>query len=164
METSKKMVRMTLPADSQMVDIVRYALQGISHSLGFSSDEIDDIKLAAGEACNNAVVHAYPGDSGLLEVSFVILENGLEIRIKDEGESFSAEQVIERASSLHEKSFDELKAGGLGLFLMEQLMDQVTIDSANGTEVILRKFIKSQASAPSPSSQPLERDERRSKV
>lgn len=40
---------------------------------------------------------------------------------------------------MHNKSIHELETGGLGLYLMQALMDEVTVLTGKGTEVILTK-------------------------
>jgi serine/threonine-protein kinase RsbW len=40
---------------------------------------------------------------------------------------------------MHGKTVEELQAGGLGLYLMQALMDQVEVNSDAGTEVVLTK-------------------------
>ena len=42
---------------------------------------------------------------------------------------------------MHNKAISELQTSGLGLFLMQALMDDVTVLTENGTEVILTKNI-----------------------
>lgn len=58
-------VTLTLPAEAEYIDLVRLTLYGISSRMGFSYEEIEDMKVAVSEACNNVVVHAYePGQGG----------------------------------------------------------------------------------------------------
>jgi serine/threonine-protein kinase RsbW len=125
-------VRLEIPVHADYVDLVRLCLYGIASKMGFSSEAIDDMKVAATEACNNAVLHANP--QGTDETSLVI-------RIKDNGQSFNYTETITQESSLHNKEISELRTGGLGLFLMQALMDKVTVHTENGTEVILTKYI-----------------------
>ena len=49
--------------------VVRQALTGLGDAYELDPDFLSDIRTAVTEACNNVVIHAYPGDTpGLLEV------------------------------------------------------------------------------------------------
>lgn len=142
MKPTSRSVKLTLPAEAEYLDIVRLTLYGVTSKLGFSYEEIEDMKVAVSEACNNVVVHAYePDEAGALEVSFDPVPSGVFITVKDQGQSFDHEQKIESISSLHNKSLQEVKSGGLGLYLMQALMDKVEVKGENGTEVILYKSV-----------------------
>jgi serine/threonine-protein kinase RsbW len=135
-------IRLEIPAHADYIDLVRLSLYGIASKMGFSFEAIDDMKVAATEACNNAVLHANPeGQMNTIVVVFELAETNLTIRVKDSGPSFDFTEVIAKESSLHNMEIQELRTGGLGLYLMQALMDDVTVLTENGTEVILTKHI-----------------------
>ncbi|MFE5321050.1 anti-sigma B factor RsbW [Paenibacillus sp. NPDC056579] len=140
MNWENRTVSMTLPAEAEFIDLVRLTLYGICTKIGFTYEEIEDMKVAVAEACNNAVVHAYePGNIGTMDIRFDMLDNGIRITVKDEGASFDYEEKAQQASSLHQKSLEEANIGGLGIYLMQALMDEVDVMSGRGTEVVLTK-------------------------
>jgi serine/threonine-protein kinase RsbW len=51
------LVNLVIPAKTDFVGIARLAVSGIANRMGFSYDDIEDLKLAVSEACTNAVVH-----------------------------------------------------------------------------------------------------------
>jgi serine/threonine-protein kinase RsbW len=136
-------IRLQIPANADYVDLVRLCLYGIASDMGFSLEAIDDMKVAATEACNNAVQHANQQDAlNIIDIVFELEETSLTIRVKDKGPSFDYEETIaELTPPLHDLEISELQTDGLGLFLMQALMDEVTVHSENGTEVILTKYI-----------------------
>ncbi|QGQ98625.1 anti-sigma B factor RsbW [Paenibacillus psychroresistens] len=135
-------IRLKIPAHADYVELVRLCLYGIASDMGFSLEAIDDMKVAAAEACNNAVLHANPqGETNFIDIVFEITEASLTIRVKDQGLSFDFQETLARETSLHNKAVNELQTSGLGLFLMQALMDDVTVLTENGTEVILTKHI-----------------------
>lgn len=137
-----QIVNLSVPAEAEYIDLVRLTLYGISSKIGFSYEEIEDMKVAVAEACNNAVVHAYsPEGAGVMEVRFERLEDGLRIAVKDHGTSFDYAEKAREAASLHGKSLDDMHSGGLGIYLMQALMDRVEVVTDNGTEVILTKLL-----------------------
>jgi len=135
-------IRLEIPAHANYIDLVRLSLYGIASDMGFSLEDIDDMKVAASEACNNAVLHANPnGQNNTIVITFEISEASLTIRVKDSGPSFDFSETIANESSLHNMEIQELRTGGLGLYLMQALMDDVTVITENGTEVVLTKNI-----------------------
>jgi serine/threonine-protein kinase RsbW len=135
-------VHLTVPAQAEYIDLVRLTLYGIASKLGFSYEEIEDMKVAVAEACNNVVVHAYdPGMPGSMEVCFERVGSALSISVKDQGPSFDYAEKASKAGSLHDKSLNEINVGGLGIYLMQALMDHVEVRTGNGTEVILTKTV-----------------------
>lgn len=137
-----EIVRLTVPAEAEFIDLVRLTLYGIASKLGFSYEEIEDMKVAVAEACNNVVVHAYePGQPGTLEVIFERQSSGLSIKVKDQGPSFDFTEKARKAEPLHDKSLSEINVGGLGIYLMQALMDHVEVKTGSGTEVILTKMV-----------------------
>lgn len=134
---------LTVPADANYVDIIRLALYGISSKWGFSYEEIEDMKVAVAEACNNAVLHAYAEEeTGKIQVSFDRTDNGIRISVKDDGSSFDYHRRSGQVDALHDKELSEIRAGGLGIYLMQALMDEVQVVTDSGTEVILTKFLQ----------------------
>ncbi|WP_042162662.1 anti-sigma B factor RsbW [Paenibacillus gorillae] len=136
----KPWISLTIPAQAEYIDMVRLALFGFANKAGFSYEDIEDMKVAVTEACNNAVLHAYEdGQTGVIEIVFEYIEDRIHIRIKDAGESFSYNPAVNKAASLHNRPLSEASAGGLGIYLMHALMDQVEVRTELGTEVILTK-------------------------
>lgn len=134
-------VKLSVPARPEYVDLVRLTLYGIAAKMNFSYEEIEDMKVAVSEACNNAVLHAYGGEEngGSVDVRFDILgEDELRITVSDSGESFVPSGDLQ-ASNLLGKSIEEIQSGGLGLYLMQALMDSVEVRTQQGTAVVMSK-------------------------
>ncbi|EFU38328.1 putative anti-sigma regulatory factor, serine/threonine protein kinase [Paenibacillus vortex V453] len=129
-----------MPASAEYVDIVRLNLYGIASKMGFSYEEIEDMKVAVSEACNNSVLYAYSQEGGMVEVLFQVTSESLSITVRDEGESFDSVGAVGNRS-LHDKDLSEVQIGGLGFYLMEALMDEVSVtnQAGKGTEVMLTK-------------------------
>ena len=52
-------IEIRVPAKSQYVSVIRLTISGLATRIGFSYDEIEDLKIAADEAVTNVVHHAY---------------------------------------------------------------------------------------------------------
>lgn len=137
----------SLPATAEYVDIVRLNLYGVASKMGFSYEEIEDMKVAVSEACNNSVLYAYKRESGKMEITFEVLAEALSITVRDEGESFEPWGKAGELVSLHDKELSEAPIGGLGFYLMQALMDDVSVESeaGQGTKVMMvRRLQKSE--------------------
>lgn len=135
---------MTLPAKPEYVGVVRLTVSGIANRMGFSYDEIEDIKVAVSEACTNAVNHAYnQEDDGKMTVGFGMCEDRLEIMVVDRGKSFDLETIRGDVGPFNnDVAVDQMTEGGLGLFLIETLMDKVEISGKSGVIVLMTKYIR----------------------
>ncbi|RXZ84342.1 anti-sigma B factor RsbW [Paenibacillaceae bacterium] len=159
MKARDELVTLQVPATAEYVDLVRVTLYGIAAKMGFAYEEIEDMKVAVSEACNNAVLHAYgnpptgttaqaPDEQPRMEIRFIKQEDALSIIVKDEGQSFDAQVAAPETSPLVGKAISEIHAGGLGLYLMQALMDQVEVHSESGTEVTMTKrLVRSEETA-----------------
>lgn len=108
-------IKMEVTANPEYVSIIRLTVSGIANKVGFSLDDIEDIKVAVSEACTNAIKHSLD-DKFLVE--FSILNNGLSIEVQDKGTGYDVD-------SLQEPDLANPKEGGLGLFIIKTLMDEV---------------------------------------
>lgn len=150
MKQTEEIVTLQVPASAEYIDLVRLTLYGLAVKIGFSYEEIEDMKVAVSEACNNAVLYAYEHSlhshttpvqevSPHIEVRFIKRNDALSIVVKDDGRSFNAATVSRQTEPMTGKTVEELQTGGLGLFLMQALMDHVEVKSDRGTEVTLTK-------------------------
>lgn len=82
-------IEMKVPAQPEYVGIIRLTLSGVASRMGYTYDEIEDLKIAVSEACTNAVQHAYKEDkNGEVSIRFGVFEDRLEVIVADEGDSF----------------------------------------------------------------------------
>ena len=136
-------VILQLPASAEYVDIVRLNLYGIASKMGFTYEDIEDMKVAVSEACNNSVLYAYGQKDGVVDVIFEVEESSLSITVKDEGESFDGLDKSNERMTLHDKELSDVQVGGLGFYLMQVLMDDVSVvsEAGKGTVVTLKKHL-----------------------
>jgi len=129
------MSKVTFDADFDNLDEIRDFVGDAASQAGFSDKEIYAIQLAADEASSNIIEHAYAGmKGGKLEIECSIFDDGLEIVMRDQGKSFNPSSVPEPNVKA---DLSERKIGGLGMYLMRKLMDEVTYESSDETGNIL---------------------------
>jgi serine/threonine-protein kinase RsbW len=143
MTETKDVIRLTLPAKPEFVSIARLASSGAASRMGYSFDAIEDIKVAVSEACTNAVSHGYKQmETGQIKIVMECDENALTITVIHNGESFDAGEALQKLKPIDPYAdLDEVNEGGLGLFLINALMDQVTISTECGVAVRMIKFL-----------------------
>lgn len=125
------MSKITFDADFDNLDEIREFVGDAANKVGFSDKEIYSIQLAADEASSNIIEHAYAGvKEGKLEIECSTFRGGLKIVMRDQGKSFNPSSVPEPNVNA---SLSERKIGGLGLYLMRKLMDEVTYESSSET-------------------------------
>ena len=131
-----EVVQLEIPSSPEYVAVVRHAVEGLAQRLQFSSIQIEDLKLAVGEACTNAVKYGCPADddSHLVEIKCTVVSDGLVIEIKN--------NIAECKSPSVPNEPDLTREGGLGLYLMRKLMDEVdlTWDSEVATVRMLKRL------------------------
>jgi anti-sigma regulatory factor (Ser/Thr protein kinase) len=76
-DVKREEVRLTMPAVPQLLRVARLTAAGLANRLGFSYDEIEDVKIAVDELC--FVLVGSKGRSGTLSLTYVLDQNNLSI-------------------------------------------------------------------------------------
>lgn len=136
-------IEMKVPAKPEYVGVVRLSISGIASRMGFTYEDIEDLKVALSEAITNAVTHAYyKEDDGEVTVGFGVFENRLEIMVADRGGSFDLNDIKDEIGPYQQsESVEDLREGGFGLFLIDALMDKVEINNDYGVIVLMTKYL-----------------------
>jgi serine/threonine-protein kinase RsbW len=129
------MSKIVFDANFDNLDEIREIVAEAARQVGFSDKEIYAIQLAADEASSNIIEHAYAGvKGGKLEIDISISDNKLKIIMRDHGKPFDPASVPEPNVKA---DLSERKIGGLGMYLMRKLMDEVSYESSPETGNIL---------------------------
>lgn len=138
------LIEMIVPSKPEYLAVVRLAISGIANRMGYTYEEIEDIKIALTEACTNVVFHAYDDNlEGLTKINFFVYDDRLEIMVIDQGKSFDKNVVQQQITPVSSNvEIENIKEGGLGLLLIETLMDKVEIHGDDGVIVTMTKFLK----------------------
>jgi anti-sigma regulatory factor (Ser/Thr protein kinase) len=129
-------------AKFENLDSIREFVGDGAKASGFNESGIYAIQLAADEACSNIIEHAYGNDeSGLLECSYNFDGDFLTLTFKDYGCFFDPTTVPDPDLT---SSLEERQIGGLGMFLIRNLMDDVQYESQgkSGNVLTLKKRLR----------------------
>lgn len=114
---------MTFPARFEFLDEIREFVSQIAREGGFAEKEIYSLQLAADEAASNIIEHSYEGIANAnLDITCDMRGTILTITMRDTGKSFDPSNV--KQPNL-KADLSERQIGGLGLYLMRKLMDEV---------------------------------------
>jgi len=133
------MSKIIFEANFQNLDEIREFVGEAARQIGFSDKDIYAIQLAADEASSNIIEHAYRDvDDGKLEIECSAKNGKLKIVMRDWGKPFDPASIPEPNVKAE---LSERKIGGLGMYLMRKLMDEVSYDSTpeNGNVLIMVK-------------------------
>ena len=134
------MQTLTFSATFDILDEIRTFVGNQAREAGLNAKDIYSVQLATDEAASNIIEHAYDGQpNGMFEVSCEFREDRLTITLLDHGKAFDPSQVEEPNLKA---DLSDRKIGGLGIYLMRKLMDEVRYDSTqagNRLTLIKRK-------------------------
>ena len=129
------MPNITFPAQFEFLDEIREFVAQVARVGGFTEKEIYSLQLAADEAASNIIEHAYMGVSNAnLDITSDMRGDNLIITMHDTGIPFDPSSV--RQPNL-KADLSERQIGGLGVYLMRKLMDEVRYESNSKTGNLL---------------------------
>lgn len=132
--TANAEIVLNVPASTAYLSDVRDFVGKHALSSGFAESEIDAIRLSVDEAYTNVVKHAYQNDEKqLVTISIEFIPTGICISLFDRGipynlESYQEPDIADRIRNR--------QRGGVGVFLIHKLMDQVEYLHQEGCNII----------------------------
>lgn len=129
-------VELKIPCKPEYVGVARLAMLGVASRMKFTYDEVEDVRLAVGEACTTSVEWAQKNnlqDTSITVLSKISSEE-LVIDIYDESGKRGGE--VEEGQGIPEPE-------NLGNLLVTLLVDDVKVEmTENGTHVRMTKHAK----------------------
>jgi serine/threonine-protein kinase RsbW len=126
--------------EARSLSLVRRILSDFLALSPFPESARNRIILAVDEAIANVVEHAYGAERGIVQITLDIDDRRLEVRVCDHGIAFKPREV--KDPDIHEHIKLGLK-GGLGMFLMRRVMDEVHYSSTREfvNQLAMVKFV-----------------------
>lgn len=135
------MKKLIVPASFTSLEEIRDYFSQAAQEAGLDEEAIFEVQVAVDEAASNIIDHAYEGEcESEIECSYEIRKENLKLNLHDHGKPFDPEKV-----ELPDIMVDPTrrKKGGLGLYFMRQLMDEVNFsfsgDGGNDLTMIKRR-------------------------
>jgi len=131
---------LTVPGHFEYLAQIADFVEAAARDAGWNEHEIYRVQMAVDEACSNIIEHAYgPDRQGDIQLTCCVQDVGdLVISIHDIGKPFDPTAVPEPSVR---NAVENLPEGGLGLYFMRKLMDEVTFhfDEKDGNVLTMVK-------------------------
>jgi serine/threonine-protein kinase RsbW len=121
---AKPDLALVVPSETSFLVLVKELTKRMAEAAGFPEGTPDRVALAVDEAATNVIEHAYHGAA----------DRSFEVRYEDRGAEFQVE-VVDTGAMVDPQAMPrvdidryvtERRTGGLGVHLMEKIMDSVT--------------------------------------
>lgn len=126
--------KLTLHNDVQQIELLAGFIDAIADTIGIDPSTAMSLNLALEEAVTNVICYAYPeGTPGTVDIVAEGDANQLTFTITDSGKPFDPTQQAEADITL---GVEERPIGGLGIFLVRQIMDTIAYRRDNGQNIL----------------------------
>jgi serine/threonine-protein kinase RsbW len=131
------------PARFDQLDVIREFVKHAATDAGMDESGLHAVEMAVDEACSNIIEHAYNGMKAE-DIECTCDHNGqtLTIILRDHGRPFRVKAVADPDLST---VLEDRRVGGLGVYLIRKLMDEVRYERLGdmGNILTLVRKIKS---------------------
>ena len=116
--------QLKIPSRTDNLELIREFVSKVAQMVGFGENDVEKIELACDEACTNVIKHAYDSDNetNRLDVLVKVDLEKFTLIVTDHGKGFDPKGL--KMPDMKEY-MAELKVGGLGIYLIKTLMDEV---------------------------------------
>jgi len=127
-------IHLSIISHPENLKSIRKVLKDVMSKTKLSKEDSGCVILAVDEACSNIIRHGYNNDyNQTIDLTIIVKTNLLTISILDKGIRFDKDAIKDR-------DIKEIKPGGLGIYIINQVMDQVkytrTSDGFNKIEMV----------------------------
>lgn len=112
-----------LISDTRQLEPFRHEMRGLLERAGFDDKATGEVLLAVQEALTNVIRHSYSDKKGAIKIDYQEDPEKVKISILDFGKKFDITQVPD-------PELPREVPGGLGIYLIKNVMDSVSYDSA----------------------------------
>ena len=140
MDENRSCIELQLPSRLGFEKVAMNTAASVARLMGFGDERIEDLKMAIAEACINAMEHGNKLDESL-SVGVILSMNtdSLEVKVVDTG---AGPQAQASTPDIDKKMHEEEEARGMGMFLIQSLVDEVEWVSSAPTGSYARMVIR----------------------
>ena len=140
MDENNRSIELQIPSRLGYEKVAMNTAAGVARMMGFDEERIEDLKTAIAEACINAMEHGNKLDETLsVGVVLSMGADSLEIKVSDKG---TGPQGHPASPDIDRKMHEEEQPRGMGMFLIESLVDEVEWVSSPCTGNYARMVIR----------------------
>lgn len=124
------------------LDLMAQFIEETGEELGLDMELLMNLNLVLEEMVSNIIFYAYPdGTEGTIELAVESDGKELTFFINDYGREFDPTQKADPDVSINPAERD---IGGMGIFIVRNIMDKVTYQRLNGKNILtMKKVLKS---------------------
>ncbi len=132
-------MKLTLPSDLSCLPIAQLFVRETARSWGCPEADLYRFDLVIEEAITNVIEYAFEeGEASSFDILCDPLPEGIGVTVREKGLPFDPKQLPNYDA---EADFDERATRGMGIFLMKEMMDEVTFNNL-GVEGKETRFVK----------------------
>jgi len=109
---------------------------------GLDDRKIFEVQMAVDEACTNIINYGYTAEVGMINITCRRRDEDVMVVIKDTGKPFDPTSVPPPDL---DANLEERKIGGLGVYFMKTLVDEVKYEFRDGRNVLTMTVVKASA-------------------
>ena len=126
-----------LSIESKLCDVplIGHAVRGVCACSPLGAEAYDAMEVCVVEAVNNAIVHAYRRQLGFqVEAEITLHQDRISFEISDFGTAI--QEFAPRTLEFDPEELASIPESGMGLFIIETIMDEVSYRSENGRNTL----------------------------
>jgi serine/threonine-protein kinase RsbW len=137
-------IRLTVDSRLEEIFLVGLAVRGICAHVPLGETEASKMEVCVVEIVNNAIKHSYhlqPGHD--VDITISLFPERIEFSIVNTGEPMKAREA--GRMDYDPKNVQELPEGGMGLYIVKSIMDEMTYQCVDGVNTfrMLKRFNES---------------------
>ena len=126
--------RLVLKNEISEINKLAIFIEELGEELKLTPDLVFNLNLVLEEAVSNVILYAYPeGETQEISLSVNLTDNNLVFLLTVSGKEFDPTQAPDADVTL---SAEERQIGGLGIFLIRQIMNTVEYQRIDGKNVL----------------------------
>lgn len=125
--------KISLPAKLENLEQMLQFVSAVAKKCGFTQQRIQELELATEEALVNVIKYAYPEEAGPVEMRCDVVDDRVKIEIMDAGIPFNP---LSQGEPNLTASISDRKVGGLGIYFIRQMMDEVEYRREKGKNIL----------------------------
>lgn len=146
MKKASKTLHLSIESKLSDVALVGHAVRGVCAGSPLDAETYGEMEVCVVEAVNNAIAHAYRHEDGFrVETAITLHHDRISFEISDSGKAI--EDFAPRSLEFDPEVISSIPENGMGLFIIETIMDEVNYRSENGRNTLsfCRYFCQPQA-------------------
>lgn len=134
------MLEYNIKSDYKEVSSLCKNIRGFCLDNGLEKSVCSEIEICLTEAINNIVKHAYEENfTQSINVKITLKEKLIKLELTDHG--ISRREFRKPTLEFDPNDIENLPEGGMGLYIIDQLMDEISYKTENGVNIFTMKKV-----------------------